>query len=349
MVPQPTASWRRNPYLQPVMSPSVFAESFDVKTAKEIFNCFQNNMENCTDFTVDVGGNKFNCHKFVLSSCSGFFEALMRTDMREKFESSCKLHDISPEIFGLILDVIYNAKTVLTEENMLEMWHASVQLQIKFLISACESFVKENLTLHNYWKIYKEAKLLDANEVIKKVKQLMVANCEKIVKSDVLMQLSLEELMPILMNNSFPGADSLVGSVLKWTCADDSYLDDVTPFDEIDPTLRRSYLGLLLALIPLKNTTEACLTKLKNNKHVIENTGAITLVSLVAIPCDSATKTKTTKVNSNFTQPSASQHPIKYDASERIANSRPSHSAHEVHDRTDQSSDSESDMDSDTS
>ncbi|XP_059138707.1 kelch-like protein 40 [Physella acuta] len=280
--------------------------SLDVPMAKEVFKCLRNNMANCTDYTVHVGGTKFNCHKFVLSSCSGYFDALIKTDVSEKkSESSCTIEGIAPEIFGLILDVIYKGKHVLTEENMLELWHASSQLQMQFLVSACEKFVKENITLQNYWIIYQQAKLLDSCVIIKKVRKLMVNNFPRIVESKVFMQLSLDDIIHLLTKNSFERTSLVVNAVLKWTCSDDSYLtteadtdsrglgtskadsdavkeksgkDDLRTTDGINPTLRRSYLGLLLALIPLKDATESCLIKLTNNKHVMENTGAITLV-----------------------------------------------------------------------
>ncbi|XP_059157810.1 kelch-like protein 41 [Physella acuta] len=279
----------------------------DKHMAKEVFKCLQANMDSFTDFTVNVGDFQFDCHKFILSSCSGFFNALLRTDMKEKSESSCTLVGISPDIFDLILDVLYKGKKVLNEENMLAMWHASNQLQIEFLISACEKFVKNNTTLENFCDVYQAAKLLDSAVVIAKVKELLTENFSEIAESNDLTQLTYDDFSDLLENILFFNADLVVDLVLKWTCSDDSFLTPV-PYnsngktstfltetdsarcrkivtstnDNKNTTLRRSYLGQLLAIIPLKNTSNACLTSLMNNRFVMENIDAITIVNKLA-------------------------------------------------------------------
>ncbi|XP_059139136.1 kelch-like protein 40 [Physella acuta] len=298
--------------------------------AKEVFKCFEKHKENFTDFTVNVGDTKFNCHKFVLSSCSGFFEALMRTDMREKSESSCTIECISPEIFGLLLDVIYKGSEVLDEENMLEMWHASNQLQIKFLVVDCENFVKERINLENYWEIFTNAKLLDSIDVTTRVKEFMVNNFSEILESNVFMQLSLDDLKFILNHKNFLfEADFSVQSVLKWTCSDDSYLAatpkkclsstdmvktifdrlkpsrsavDVVTLDQDNITLRRSHFGELLIVLPLQDTTNACLAKLMNNRFVLSNFDAITLVNQIAATRFDAGETKSFNEKTNKNQ-----------------------------------------------
>ncbi|XP_059139124.1 kelch-like protein 40 [Physella acuta] len=302
----------------------------NIHVATEVFKCFEKHKDNFTDFTVNVGDTKFNCHKFVLSSCSGFFEALMRTDMREKSESSCTIEGISPEIFGLILDVIYKGSEVLDEENMLEMWHASNQLQIKFLIVDCENFVKERVNLENYWEIFTDAKLLDSIDVTTRVKEFMVNNFSEILESNVFTQLSLDDLKFILNHNNFLfEADFSVQSVLKWTCSDDSYLAatpkkclsttdmvktifdrlkpscsavDVLTLDQDNITLRRSHLGELLTVLPLQDTTNACLAKLMNNRFVLSNVDAITLVNQIAATRFDAGETKSFNEKTNKTQ-----------------------------------------------
>ncbi|XP_059139115.1 kelch-like protein 41 [Physella acuta] len=294
-------------FLSERFSVAAYHKDDDLHVAEEVCRCFDKNKENYTDFTVNVGDTKFNCHKFVLSSCSGFFEALMRTDMREKSESSCTIEGISPEIFGLILDVFYKGKDVLDIVNMLDMWHASNQLQIKFLVSLCQKFVKERVNLQNYWEIFTDAKLLDSIDVIAKVKEFMVNNFEKIVESNDFMQLSYDDLTYILNYNWSISADIIVESVLKWAYADDFYLlhepkyfitapntesdncqlksicrkGNISKSDKFMEARRRSYLAPLFALAPLERASNECLNKLMNNKFVLANVYAITRVNKI--------------------------------------------------------------------
>ncbi|XP_059139142.1 kelch-like protein 24a [Physella acuta] len=283
----------------------------DLKIVTEVYKCLRGNKDNFTDFTVNIGDFQFNCQKFVLSSCSGFFEALMRTDMREKSESSCTIEGISPETFGLILDFIYGGRNVLNDDNILAIWHASNQLQIIFLVSLCENFVKDRVNLQNYWDILITAQLLDSLDVITRVRLFMVKNFQEILESNAFAQLSFDDFKYILNHCRYQyyRTDFFVQSVLKWTCSDDDYLTDEpkkcssmvqtpetgtdslklkcrkvnsTTDERGDLTSRRSYLGQLLALISLQRTSNECLAKLMNNKFVIENVQAMTIVNKIA-------------------------------------------------------------------
>ncbi|XP_059139073.1 kelch-like protein 18 [Physella acuta] len=298
--------------------------NLDFVVVTEVYKCLRGNKDNFTDFTVNIGDFQFNCHKFVLSSCSGFFEALMRTDMREKSESSCTIEGISPEIFGLILDFIYEGRNVLNDDNILAIWHASNQLQITFLVLLCEHFVKERVNLQNYWDILLTAQLLDSLDVINRVRLFMVKNVQKILESDAFVQLSFDDFKYILNHCRYQyyRTDFFVQSVLKWTCSDDDYLTDEpkkcssmihspetgtdslklkcrkvnsTTDERGDLTSRRSYLGQLLALISLQRTSNECLAKLMNNKFVIQNVQAMTIVNKIAATRFGPTKFGPTK------------------------------------------------------
>ncbi|XP_059159466.1 kelch-like protein 40 [Physella acuta] len=270
--------------------------------AKDIFKCFQSNMETFPDFTVIVSDFQFNCHRFVLSSCSGFFEALMRTDMKEKAESICTLKDISPETFGLILDVLYKGKNVLNKENMLELWKAANQLQINLLITACKKCVKKNITIENCINVLKTAELLQSLSVIAKVKNVMVTSYFDLVYSDNFKQVSLDELVEILQNDQLKVCpDFCVTSVMMWASAEDySHLPPIKSIDEFcqrkwtqnstynyikdsgSATYRRSRLDKLLSVIQLQWASKECLSMLMSNEFIIGNKNAIYLVNRIA-------------------------------------------------------------------
>ncbi|XP_059138674.1 kelch-like protein 18 [Physella acuta] len=297
----------------------------DFRVVRQVFTCLRDNKDNFTDFTVNIGDFQFNCHKFVLSSCSGFFEALMRTDMREKSESSCTIEGISPDIFGFILDFIYEGRNVLNDDNILAIWHASNQLQITFLFLLCEHFVKERVNLQNYSDILITAQLLDSLDVIDRVRLFMVNNYQEILESDAFVQLSFDDFKYILNHCKYQyyRTDFLVQSVLKWTCSDDDYLTDEpkkcssmihSPETETDSLklkcrkvnsttdergdlpFRRSYLGQLLALISLQRANNECLAKLMKNKFVMENVYARTIVNKIAATSFGPIKLRITKL-----------------------------------------------------
>ncbi|KAK0044906.1 kelch-like protein 40b [Biomphalaria pfeifferi] len=72
------------------------------------------------DFTIYIGDFEFPCHRFVLNVCSQFFEALLRSDMKETIEMSTTVHGISADIFRLVLDAMYGDSSALTADSMTE-------------------------------------------------------------------------------------------------------------------------------------------------------------------------------------------------------------------------------------
>ncbi|KAK0048934.1 kelch-like protein 40a isoform X2 [Biomphalaria pfeifferi] len=89
--------------------------------------------EELQDFTVTLGTTKFECHRFLLAACSGFFRGLFRSGMKETELKCVTVEDISSETFELILETLYTGDGVLTNDNVIDIWRAAHQLQIMFL------------------------------------------------------------------------------------------------------------------------------------------------------------------------------------------------------------------------
>ncbi|CAL1540202.1 unnamed protein product, partial [Lymnaea stagnalis] len=188
--------------------------------ASKVIQCFQKAeaRSKFTDFVVLVDDLKFPCHRFVLSSCSGFFEALLRSDMREKYERQATVIGITPAAFQLVLDAMYGNCAALTEDNILEVWHASNQLQIEFLIEICETHILKSINVNNYWDIYVNAECLDSVKVMGAVKNYMVQNFFQVASSGEFRKIYFEDFLEILRSDKLPVCtDFIVESILKWT------------------------------------------------------------------------------------------------------------------------------------
>ncbi|XP_059164330.1 kelch-like protein 12 [Physella acuta] len=122
--------------------------------AKAVVNAIDKQLNNCTyhDVTVTVEGTEFQCHRFLLSASSDFFRALFQSGMRENQDRKVELKQMTSETFGLVLDCIYKAKNVLSVDNVSDVWQAANQLQIDFLLEACELFQMKRLSKDSYVK-----------------------------------------------------------------------------------------------------------------------------------------------------------------------------------------------------
>ncbi|KAK0048947.1 kelch-like protein 40 [Biomphalaria pfeifferi] len=116
-----------------------------VQSLSDFWKC-----EELQDFTVTLDTTKFECHRFLLAACSGFFRGLFRSGMKETELKCVTVENISSETFELILETLYTANDVLTNDNVIDIWEAAHQLQIYFLITECEEFAIATLSLDNY-------------------------------------------------------------------------------------------------------------------------------------------------------------------------------------------------------
>ncbi|XP_059149765.1 kelch-like protein 24a [Physella acuta] len=282
------------------------------KMAAGVFTCIgeKESRERFTDFTVVVQDVKFRCHRFILSACSTFFEALLRTDMKETSEGTVALGGMEPATFSLILDVLYAGANILSTENMFVVWHASNQLQIDFLIKTCEEFVIKNMTSSNCWTVYNEATKLDSAKVLGDVRKYLTVNLPDVIVSDSFMCLSLDDMIGILQHQPRPVCtDFSVFCLLRWACAETDSIrvmfkatnpqnirmafqfsgQGIVAIQRIPPkpnvcdrkteVFRRSCLSQLLEKVDLTQASVDCLTYLMTNEFVADHRDAILLVN----------------------------------------------------------------------
>ncbi|KAK0042962.1 kelch-like protein 7 [Biomphalaria pfeifferi] len=174
--------------------------------------------ENFSDFTVVVEGREFRCHRFLLNACSGFFNALLRSGMKEASESSVVVHGISSETFSTILECLYKGANVITRSNVIDLWHAANLLQIQFLITECEKYVIDKLIPEDKQDVYAHAKLLDSSAVLKSLLNLIAKDFEKFSNSSIFLQLYPEDIQSLIQHEELEvsSEDVVVNAILRW-------------------------------------------------------------------------------------------------------------------------------------
>ncbi|CAL1533989.1 unnamed protein product, partial [Lymnaea stagnalis] len=174
--------------------------------------------EELRDFTIEIGHTKFSCHRFILGACSGFFRGLFRSGMKESDAQNITLQNISSDTFKLVLEALYTGHGVLTNDNVIDIWHAVHQLQIKFLIQECENFVIRHLSLDNYEEIFHCAKLLSPFFVLDSVWGFIKKTYEEFTKSDIFLGLSFGEIHQLIGGQDLvvKSEDIVLDSILRW-------------------------------------------------------------------------------------------------------------------------------------
>ncbi|KAK7009233.1 kelch-like protein 40b [Biomphalaria glabrata] len=243
--------------------------------SSEVLNCYKgSNREMFCDFTVVVEDREFPCHRFVLNACSGFFEALLRSDMKERRENRVAIQGISPDTFELILDAIYTGSDVRSLETIQDIWKAAHQLQIKFLVQLCEDFIKENLNERNAYEMYTWAQLLSSENIVNFILTFMATQCYSF-DSATFAKIKYEDFRRIMQIQKSTGCvDFKIETILKWCCQKDNVFSLGTE--------RLQLLSTLFKEVDLAQASNECLATIMTNKCVLANTEVITAVNFHA-------------------------------------------------------------------
>ncbi|KAK6971070.1 kelch-like protein 31 isoform X2 [Biomphalaria glabrata] len=174
--------------------------------------------EDFSDFTVVVEDMEFECHRFLLASCSGFFSLLLRSDMKENLEKKVTLKNTKKETFSVILNCIYKGEDGLTLDNILDVWHVTHMLDIKYLFEECEQFILSIIDYSNYIQFFRHAKSLSSQTVVSSARTFCLQHFETFKTTQTFMELSFEEINDLIKDTDLHvSSESLaVEAILEW-------------------------------------------------------------------------------------------------------------------------------------
>ncbi|GFO32365.1 kelch-like protein 21 [Plakobranchus ocellatus] len=212
----------------------------DIRVTKRIFQALNNkkNNEEFYDVVVVAGESEFKCHRVILASVSGFFRGLLRSGMKECLESRVELKSISGDVFSQILDCIYSGRSILTTENIFDIWAAADILDASFLLEDCQFFIKDNLSVENCIEYCVHLRLLN-EESKREALTFLSKNFEHLHYSERLFKLTFEEMKYVVSSDKLATCceDDVIETILKWTVSTPTLgdLSDTLPLQEDVP------------------------------------------------------------------------------------------------------------------
>ncbi|XP_013095000.2 kelch-like protein 3 [Biomphalaria glabrata] len=188
--------------------------------AKAVVKGIQDQMDRCPfhDVIIVVDGVEFKGHRFLLSACSDFFRAMFQSGMKEDLERRVEVKSISPSVFKLLIDSVYYARSVLTAENVSSVWHAASQLQIHYLLEACEIFQSKRLSRESCVDIHIDAKLLSSKKLLDLSWDVIVKEFDHLRKMDDILYLDFEDMKSLVSDDNLtvPSEDVVIETILRW-------------------------------------------------------------------------------------------------------------------------------------
>ncbi|GFO41098.1 kelch repeat and BTB domain-containing protein 12 [Plakobranchus ocellatus] len=191
----------------------------DIRVTQGIFEALkkQKNNDEFHDVVVVVGSSEFKCHRVILASVSGFFRGLFASGMNECLESRVKLGNVSGDIFSQILDCIYSGRSILTKENIFQIWAAVDALDLRFLLEECEHFFKNTLTENNCIFYCFSTRLLN-EECNREALNCIAMNFRKIRHLRSILRLTFEEMKYLVSSEKLDTfrEDDVIEIILRW-------------------------------------------------------------------------------------------------------------------------------------
>ncbi|KAK0060369.1 ring canal kelch [Biomphalaria pfeifferi] len=188
--------------------------------AKAVVKGIQAQMERCPfhDVIVTVEGREFKCHRLMLSATSDYFQAMFQSGMKEDLERKVEVKGISAEVFQLIIESVYYARDILTIDNVSNVWHAANQLQIDYLLQACEMIQLKRLSKDSSVDIYINAKLLNSKQLMDQSWSVIIQEFDYLRKLEDILYLDFEDMKNLVSDDNLwvPSEDVVVETILDW-------------------------------------------------------------------------------------------------------------------------------------
>ncbi|BFZ21298.1 hypothetical protein BsWGS_24337 [Bradybaena similaris] len=196
-----------------------------------------------SDFTVVVEGIPFKCHRFILSACSGFFQGLFKSQMKELLENHATLEGMTVSTFEMIINALYTGTHGLNNDNVLDVWSATEFLQINYLTEECQKFVMENISVDTCFRFLDHATLYTAQNVIDHSLDYISRQFNNVTDEANLLRLPFEYFCKVIAHDylAIDCEEVAMDMVLKWVSYDPqsaqgASLDSGSDVDDVNDT-----------------------------------------------------------------------------------------------------------------
>lgn len=101
------------------------------------------------DVTVTVDGKEFHLHRLVLSAQSSFFRSMFTSNLKETYNRSIELKDVSAAVFQLLIGYIYHGTIKLRVEELQDTYEMADMYHLTSLFEECSRFLSRTVEVKN--------------------------------------------------------------------------------------------------------------------------------------------------------------------------------------------------------
>lgn len=171
------------------------------------------------DLTLTTGsGLVIPVHKNILAAVSCYFKGLVRSEMKEVYESNVDFAVIDEAIIEELLNFLYSGEISITFDNVRSLLQASDYLLIERLKRRIIEFVRDSLKLSNFWLIYSLVRSFDClDEVYQEMLNLMCNHFWSIALTRDFLDITDQDMRWFLSNDDIVASEAqMLESLIRW-------------------------------------------------------------------------------------------------------------------------------------
>ena len=171
------------------------------------------------DVTIKVENKIFPANRMVLSCYSKFFEKTFQVEMKEKYENSVTIPNISTKSTQIIIKFIYTGEIAIDNGNVMDLLSAADYLLMDDVKQYCFAFLASILNSENCFEILSKAQLYENYSLESKTYAYINDNFANIIETNTLNDLPIKDLISCLKNIDRKIISELLvyQTIINWT------------------------------------------------------------------------------------------------------------------------------------
>ena len=171
------------------------------------------------DVTIKVQNKIFPANRLVLSCYSKFFEKTFQVEMKEKYENSVTIPNISTKSTQIIIKFIYTGETAIDNGNVMDLLSAADYLLMDDVKQYCFAFLASILNIENCFEILSKAQLYENYSLESVAYAYINDNFANIIEPNTLNDLPIKDLISYLknINRKIISEQLMYQTVINWT------------------------------------------------------------------------------------------------------------------------------------
>lgn len=177
------------------------------------------------DLDVMVGGQLFRCHRVIMGSVSGYFldeltSERFRSQRQPDKADTLVLDDsfVTPDVFQKLLDMFYEGKDILQDDDVLDIMKAATYLRIRSLELRCLDILVKQLGESSCLKIWDWAEASNLASLASKAKGVALSNFQVLRHTEDFLRVPPERLTIMLGHEllNYQFEDDILQAILDW-------------------------------------------------------------------------------------------------------------------------------------